>query len=97
MGSVLFSGQSERAAQSAAKAFLKLLEQKIEENNMPIRILGPTPSSTPKIADKYRWKLIVKYRPDNAFFEMMGAALKEFSKNKEFVKIEVTADPYDIN
>lgn len=97
MGSVLFSGQSERAAQSAAKAFLELLEQKIEENNMPIRILGPTPSSTPKIADKYRWKLIVKYRPDNAFFEMMGAALKEFSKNKEFVKIEVTADPYDIN
>ena len=49
------------------------------------------------MADKYRWKLIVKYRPGNAFCEMMGEALKEFAKNKEFVKIEVTADPYDIN
>ncbi len=64
---------------------------------MPIRLLGPTPSSVAKIADKYRWKLIVKYRSGNAFSEVMGAALKEFAKNKEFVKIEVTADPYDIN
>lgn len=96
MGSVLFSGKSERLARSAAAAFLKLLEEKIG-GGMPIRILGPTPSAVAKIADKYRWKLIVKYRPDNAFFEMMGAVLKEFAKNKEFVKIEVTADPYDIN
>ena len=32
-----------------------------------------------------------------AFFETMGETLKEFSKNKDFVKIEVMADPYDIN
>lgn len=96
MGSVLFAGQNERLTQMAAAEFLKLLEKKIN-GGMPIRLLGPTPSATPKIADKYRWKLIVKYRPDNAFFETMGEALKEFSKNKEFVKIEVTADPYDIN
>lgn len=97
MGSVLFSGQSEIKTREAAQAFLKLLEQKIEGSGMPIRLLGPTPSSVAKMADKYRWKLIVKYRPGNAFCEMMGEALKEFAKNKEFVKIEVTADPYDIN
>ena len=97
MGSVLFSGQSEIKTKEAAQAFLKLLEQKIEGSGMPIRLLGPTPSSVAKMADKYRWKLIVKYRPGNAFCEMMGEALKEFAKNKEFVKIEVTADPYDIN
>ena len=97
MGSVLFSGQNELKTRSAAEAFLRLLQQKIEGSNMPIRILGPTPSSVAKMADKYRWKLIVKYRPDGAFYETMGAALKEFAKNKEFVKIEVTADPYDIN
>ena len=93
---MLLAGQNERLTQMAAAEFLKLLEKKIN-GGMPIRLLGPTPSATPKIADKYRWKLIVKYRPDNAFFETMGEALKEFSKNKEFVKIEVTADPYDIN
>lgn len=97
MGSVLFSGQSEMKTRQAAQAFLQLFEQKIEGSGMPIRLLGPTPSSVAKIADKYRWKLIVKYRPGNAFSEVMGAALKEFAKNKEFVKIEVTADPNDIN
>lgn len=97
MGSVLFAGQSEQKTRFAAETFLKLLEQKITEGKIPIRILGPTPSSVAKLADKYRWKLIVKYRPDGAFFDIMGDTLKEFSKNKEFVKIEVTADPYDIN
>ena len=97
MGSVLFSGTSERQTRDAAETFSKLLEGKIAETGIPIRILGPTPSHIAKIADKWRWKLIVKYRPDNAFFETMGAALKEFAKNKEFVKIEVMADPYDIN
>ena len=97
MGSVLFSGTNERQTRDAAEAFSKLLEGKIAETGIPIRILGPTLSHIAKIADKWRWKLIVKYRPDNAFFETMGAALKEFVKNKEFVKIEVMADPYDIN
>lgn len=97
MGSVLFSGTSEKMTREAAAAFSKLLEEKVAETDIPIRILGPTPSHVAKIADKWRWKLIVKYRPDNAFFETMGETLKEFSKNKEFVKIEVMADPYDIN
>ncbi len=97
MGSVLFSGTSEKQTAAAAKAFSNLLEEKVAKGQIPIRILGPTPSHVAKIADKYRWKLIVKYRPDNAFFELMGETLKEFSKNKEFVKIEVMADPYDIN
>ncbi|MBQ7124134.1 MAG: primosomal protein N' [Oscillospiraceae bacterium] len=97
MGSVLFSGTNEKQTRDAAVAFSKLIEEKVAKTEIPIRILGPTPSHVAKIADKWRWKLIVKYRPDNAFFETMGETLKEFSKNKDFVKIEVMADPYDIN
>ena len=97
MGSVLFSGTNEKQTREAATAFSKLLEEKVAKTKIPIRILGPTPSHVAKIADKWRWKLIVKYRPDMAFYETMGETLKEFSKNKDFVKIEVMADPYDIN
>ena len=97
MGSVLFSGTNEKQTREAAVAFSKLLEEKVAKTEIPIRILGPTPSHVAKIADKWRWKLIVKYRPDGAFYKTMGETLKEFSKNKEFVKIEVMADPYDIN
>ena len=97
MGSVLFSGTNERTTMEAAAAFSKLLEEKVSKTGIPIRILGPTPSHVAKIADKWRWKLIIKYRPDGDFFSTMGETLKEFSKNKDFVKIEVMADPYDIN
>ena len=97
MGSVLFSGTGDKTTREAAAAFSKLLEEKVAKKDIPIRLLGPTPSHVAKIADKYRWKLIVKYRPDKAFFETMGEALKEFSKNKDYAKIEVMADPYDIN
>lgn len=97
MGSVLFAGQDEVKTKAASEEFLKLLEEKVAEKKMPIRLLGPTPSHVAKIADKWRWKLIVKYRPDGVFYEAMGEALKEFSKNREFSKIEVTADPYEIN
>ena len=97
MGSVLFSGTGDKTTREAAAAFSKLLEEKVMKKDIPIRLLGPTPSHVAKIADKYRWKLIVKYRPDKAFFETMGEALKEFSKNKDYAKIEVMADPYDIN
>ena len=97
MGSVLFSGTNQKMTQEAASSFSKLLEEKVAEKDIPIRILGPTPSHVAKIVDKWRWKLIIKYRPDNAFFETMGETLREFSKNKDFVKIEVMADPYDIN
>lgn len=97
MGSVLFSGTKEKEVREAAKAFAGLLEEKIGQEKIPIRLLGPTPSHVAKVADQWRWKLIVKYRPDKTFFRVMGDALREFSKKKEFVKIEVTADPYDIN
>ena len=97
MGSVLFSGTNQKLTQEASSAFSKLLEEKVAKKDIPIRILGPTPSHVAKIADKWRWKLIIKYRPDTAFFETMGETLREFSKNKDFVKIEVMADPYDIN
>lgn len=97
MGSVLFSGKKEREVQEASVAFAALLEEKVAKNGIPIRLLGPTPSHVAKIADQWRWKLIVKYRPDKTFFKAMGEALREFSKKKEFVKIEVMADPYDIN
>lgn len=97
MGSVLFSGKKEREVKESAEAFARLLEEKVAENKIPIRLLGPTTSHVAKIADQWRWKLIVKYRPDKAFFRSMGDTLREFSKKKEFVKIEVMADPYDIN
>lgn len=97
MGSVLFSGENEKKTMDAAKDFSKLFESKLCGSGLPIRILGPTQSHIAKIADKWRWKLIVKYRPDNKFFEIMGDTLKEFSKNRDYCKIEVVADPYEIN
>ncbi len=96
MGAVGFTGANERLTAAAAAAFSGLLEQLVTKRapNMPIRLLGPTPSHIARIAGRWRWKLLVKYKPDAEFFALMGEALRQFAADKRFVKIEVTADPY---
>ena len=76
--------------------FSQILKDEIEKTKVPIRILGPTPSRVPKVADEYRYKLIVKYKPQKEFYEAVGRALTLFSKLREYKEITVTPDPYDI-
>jgi len=96
MGAVGFTGTDERLTAAAAQAFSELLERLVTERapEMPIRLLGPTPSHIARIAGRWRYKLLVKYRPGAEFFSVMGGALREFAADKRFVKTEVTADPY---
>lgn len=97
MGSVLFASQKSSDASVAAQSFSKLLQEKVKGADTPIRILGPTPSRVPLIAGTFRWKLIIKYRPDRAFYEVMGDVLRSFAKLPEAGNVTVTPDPYDIN
>lgn len=96
MGSILFSGTEERKVREAAEAFSADFAERIKEAGLPARLLGPTPSRVPKVAGKWRWKLILKYRPDGAFFRVTAQALRAFAKESRYGKIEVSADPTDI-
>ncbi len=96
MGSVLFSGEKEAEVREAAEAFSAMFGERLKAADLPARLLGPTPSRVPKVAGKWRWKLIMKYRPDGAFFRVAAEALKAFAKESRYGKVEISVDPSDI-
>jgi len=89
-----FTGGSKEGTETAAKAFLELLRREITGSypDMPIRVLGPSPSGIIKMFDKYRFKLIIKCRADDAFREMFRKVLTDFGKEKEYRLVSVSAD-----
>ncbi len=78
----------------ATTVFMNMLTNKLnaEYSDIPIRILGPSTASIPKVNNKYRYKIILKCRNDSKFREMLSAVMTEFSKLKEYTDVTVYAD-----
>ncbi len=83
---------------AAASAFMDLITQKLssEYNDIPIRVLGPSAASVPKVNNKYRYKIILKCRNDAKFREMLSSVLVEFSRIKDYSDVTVYADMHPI-
>lgn len=79
---------------NATAVFMNLLTKKLDEeySDIPIRVLGPSEASVPKVNNKYRRKIILKCRNDSKFREMLASVLTEFSKIKEYIDVTVFAD-----
>jgi primosomal protein N' (replication factor Y) len=54
-----FSGSDAAEVQSAAEAIAQVLQQRTQGI-----LLGPAPATIAKVADRYRWQLLLKYPPD---------------------------------
>ncbi len=82
----------------AASAFMELITQKLNSdyNDIPIRVLGPSAASIPKVNNKYRYKIILKCRNDAKFRKMLSSVLVEFSKIKDYSDVTVYADMHPI-
>lgn len=78
----------------ATAAFMSLLTKKLNDDysDIPIRVLGPSPASIPKVNNKYRHKIILKCRNDSKFREMLSSVIFEFSKLREYADVTVYAD-----
>ena len=83
---------------SASSQFVSILVEKLnsEYSELPIRILGPSPASVPKINNKYRYKIILKCRNDSKFRKMLSEILTEFSKLKDYSDVTVYADMHPV-
>jgi primosomal protein N' (replication factor Y) len=88
-----FSGTDERAVAFAAKRFSVLLaQQAAQKPNMPLRVLGPAPCSIVKINDRYRYKLTIKCRGNQAFRDLMREVLALYETEKLPAKAAVILD-----
>ena len=88
-----FAGAKEIETARAAARFAALLGQlAAKQPDLPLRVLGPTPSSIEKINDTYRYKLTIKCRNDRRFRDLVRRALELYEQEKLPSKATVAVD-----
>ena len=88
-----FAGAKEIEVARAAARFAALLgQQAAKQPDLPLRVLGPTPSSIEKINDTYRYKLTIKCRNDRRFRDLVRSALELYEQEKLPSKATVAVD-----
>ena len=89
-----FSGEDEAETHSASAAFLQLLTARARADypDLPLRLIGPTPSGLYKLSNKYRFKLLVKCRNDRSYREMLSLVLKDFAADRRYKKVSLSVD-----
>lgn len=78
----------------AATEFTRILCDLMREkySDLPIRILGPSPASVYRVNNKFRYKIIIKFRNSKRFRQMLSGVLTDFAKDRKFSDVTVYAD-----
>ena len=88
-----FAGAKEIEVARAAARFASLLgQQAAKQPDLPLRVLGPTPSSIEKINDTYRYKLTIKCRNGRRFRDLVRSTLERYEQEKLPSKATVAVD-----
>ena len=88
-----FAGAKEIEVARATARFAALLgQQAAKQPDLPLRVLGPTPSSIEKINDTYRYKLTIKCRNDRRFRDLVRSTLERYEQEKLPSKATVAVD-----
>lgn len=92
---VTFSGRRDRGVFEAAKSVKPLL---CEECSKSTLVLGPSRCPIPKIANKYRWRLVVKERDIELLIERLSDMGDRFWKNNKDkdVTMGIDINPYNM-
>lgn len=90
-----FVGGEDKLTRLAAERFLHELGKLVESEyqQLPMRVLRPSPAAIARVSGKYRYKLIIKCRNSPKFREMIARLLTEFAGIKDFQRVTVYADP----
>jgi primosomal protein N' (replication factor Y) len=94
-----FSGVNEKAVRNAANQAMEILRQEaFKTPNLTLKVLGVTPANIFKISNKYRYRILMKCKMNQAFKEFLSRVLKECVKERWMQNISIFADIYgDIN
>lgn len=89
-----FLSEEKAKAVECANDFLTRISSlcKEEYNDLPIRVLGPSPALVSKVNNKYRYKIIIKSRNCNRLRELISRLLIEFGKEKKYKDVSIYAD-----
>ena len=91
---IAFIGSDQRKTKAAADYFtgnFKVIAEN-QYSELPLRVLGPSPALISKINNKFRYRLIIKFKNTRRFREMLSILLTDFGKNRNFSDITAYAD-----
>ena len=60
--------------------------------NLPVRLLGPAAAGVLKVDNKYRYKIIIKYKNSRDFRNMVSDLLLEFGDKKKSRDVAIFVD-----
>lgn len=90
---VFFCKNQERTLEAINEFFIRFKEIASNEyKELPLRVLEPSAATVTKINNKYRYKLIVKFRNSKRFREMLSKLLIWFLKEKKYSGISIYVD-----
>ncbi len=91
---VAFVGMNQEKVRLASEYFSGQLSAlaSSEYAELPMRVLGPSPAVIAKMAGKYRFRLIIKFKNTHRFREMMSRLLVDFGKQRRFAEVTAYAD-----
>lgn len=77
-----FQSEKEEKVQASAVWFMELLKEAVEKEYKDVKIivLGPMPERVYKVANKYRFRIIIKCKNNRRFREMLSELLIQFGK-----------------
>ncbi len=82
--------QCKGAAKDFAAFLCGIMREKYSE--LPIRLMGPSPAAVYRVNNKFRYKIILKFKNSKRFREMLALAITEFSKDKKYSDVTVYVD-----
>ena len=90
---VAFSSLAEKQCETAARRFLQLIKDRIkQEQDLPIRVLGPTKMGTGRLGGRFRQKLVIKCRFNKQFRTIMNDLLLQAYKDPVFTNVSFYVD-----
>ena len=91
---ICFFGKNQERILSAAKDFFNMLRKLASKDysELPLRVLEPSQTTIIKLNNKYRYKLIIKFRNSRRFQELISRLLVWFEKDKKYSEVSVYVD-----
>jgi len=96
IGSILLSGINDRMVYNKAVSIKKYVDRYFDCDT-DIDILGPSRSLVSKIKNKYRWRIIIKYKDMERLIDVLTKVLDNFYEKQDKNGITISVDINPIN
>ena len=89
-----FSAESLPEVQKGAACFVECMKEqlRLQQEKLPLRVLGPVPFTYNKIGGKYRYRLIIKCKNTQQFRAFLRDTMRSAGGCRELAKVHFYAD-----